>query len=170
MQGHVLEQACEPGRGPGPRALRPGLCLHGAAGAQAPLRRYDFFEELEEGESIFTEIPIPVRTWRALDCGADPAFLAATEADPLSLLFRIVLLCGTRRGEAVRLRWSDVDLDNGVVEVRHTLVMIGGAVVKGTPKTKAGRRIYGLDTKTVGALKEHRKAQLKLRLKAGKGR
>jgi integrase len=95
------------------------------------------------------------------------AFLSATEADPLYLLFRIVLLGGVRRGEAVGLRWSDVELDLGVAEVRHTLVTVGNAVAEGTPKTKAGKRIYGLDPKTVKLLKEHRKAQLKARLKAG---
>jgi hypothetical protein len=48
--------------------------------------------------------------------------------------------------------------------------MVGGAVVKGTPKTRAGRRIYGLDAKTIKLLKEHRKAQFKVRLKAGESR
>jgi len=43
-----------------------------------------------------------------------------------------------RRGEAVGLRWSDVNLDTGIVEIGHTLVMVGGAVIKGTPKTRAG--------------------------------
>ena len=44
---------------------------------------------------------------------------------------------------------------------------VGKAVVEGTPKTKAGRRIYGLDPKTVKLLKEHRNEQLKARRKAG---
>jgi integrase len=41
-----------------------------------------------------------------------PACLPATE-EATVLLFRIVLLCGARHGEAVGLRWADADLDTG---------------------------------------------------------
>jgi integrase len=40
-------------------------------------------------------------------------------------------------------------------------------VVAGTPKTKAGRRIYGQGPATVELLKTHRKAQIKMRMKTG---
>jgi integrase len=95
------------------------------------------------------------------------AFLAATKDDPLGLLFRIVLLRGARRGEAVGLRWSDADLDAGYVRVRRPIVLVRGAITESTPKTKTGDRLIWLDAETVRILKEHRKAQLKTRLKAG---
>src|SRR5262249_10382033 len=38
-------------------------------------------------------------------------FLAASAGDPLGLLFRLVVLRGARRGEAVGFRWAGADLD-----------------------------------------------------------
>ncbi len=95
------------------------------------------------------------------------AFLAFTKDDPLGPLFRIVLLRGARRGEAVGLRWADADLDAGYVRVRRPIVIVRGAVTESTPKTKTGDRPIWLDAETVRILKEHRKGQVKVRLKAG---
>ena len=70
VQGHCLEQACEPGLGRRrdvarqpwyPVEERYGLVFvyMGPPERKPPLPRYDFFEELGEGESFFTEPPIP---------------------------------------------------------------------------------------------------------------
>ncbi|MFF4806316.1 Rieske 2Fe-2S domain-containing protein [Streptomyces sp. NPDC001351] len=70
VQGHCLEQACEPGRGRRrdvarqpwyPVEERYGLVFvyMGPPERKPPLPRYDFFEELEEGEAIYAEIPVP---------------------------------------------------------------------------------------------------------------
>ena len=40
------------------------------------------------------------------DAGQVRVFLAASHGDPLALLFRVILLFGPRRGEAIGLRWS----------------------------------------------------------------
>lgn len=37
-------------------------------------------------------------------------------------IFAVLLGTGMRVGEAVGLRWCDIDLDNGVIDVNHTLV------------------------------------------------
>jgi integrase len=95
------------------------------------------------------------------------AFLAASQGDPMHLLFRIVLLFGPRRGEAIGLRWSGADLDAGYLKVDHTVLLIGADVTASTPKTRAGERIIWLDDETAGLLKAHRKAQLADRLRAG---
>jgi integrase len=75
----------------------------------------------------------------------------ATAVDVTALLkaadglrYRDVLLLiaatGMRRGEALALRWSDVDLDNGPVTVRGTLGRMGGRLVVSEPKTDRSRR------------------------------
>jgi len=94
-------------------------------------------------------------------------FLTSTK-DPLGLLFRIVLLRGARRGEAVGLRWQDADLDAGYVRVKRPIVLVRGAITESTSKTKTGDRLIWLDSEIARLLKEHRKAQLETRLKAGK--
>jgi integrase len=81
--------------------------------------------------------------------GISATFLAFTKDDPLGPLFRIVLLRGARRGEAVGLRWSDSDLDSGYVRVRRPIVLVRGAVTESTPKTKTGDRPIWLDVETV---------------------
>jgi integrase len=110
------------------------------------------------------EVTPEARRWSAAQARA---FLAATAGDPLGLLFRIVLLRGARRGEAVGLRWADSDLDAGYVRVRRPIVLIGGDVVESAPKTPTGDRLIWLDARTVRLLREHRKAQLGARLRAG---
>lgn len=39
-----------------------------------------------------------------------------------SSIFAVMLGTGLRVGEVTGLRWSDIDLDNGVIDVNHTLV------------------------------------------------
>ena len=49
------------------------------------------------------------------------ALLQAIRGDRLESLFRVMLATGLRRGEALALHWSDVDLDAGLLRVRWTL-------------------------------------------------
>ncbi len=95
------------------------------------------------------------------------AFIEASAGDPLYLLFRIVVLRGARRGEAVGFRWSGADLDAGFLKVERPVLLIGAEVTEGRPKSRAGERLIWLDAETIRLLKEHRTAQLKTRMKAG---
>ena len=80
--------------------------------------------------------------WSAAE---EAAFLAASRDDPLHLLFRIVLLRGPRRGEAAGFRWSGADLDAGYLSVERPILQLGGAIVEGKAKSKAGERKIWLD-------------------------
>ena len=104
------------------------------------------------------EITPEAKRWSAAQAAA---FLTASADDPLHLLFRIVLLCGPRRGEAVGLRWSGADLDTGCIRVERPVLLIGADVTEGRPKTRAGERVIWLDKTTSGLLREHRRAQLR---------
>jgi integrase len=78
---------------------------------------------------------------------------------------------GLRRGELLALRWQDVDLDGGHLQVERTLEQTkrGGLLFK-APKTKYGRRLVTLPASTGTLLREHRKAQLELRMALGLGK
>ncbi|HEX9515281.1 MAG TPA: tyrosine-type recombinase/integrase [Streptosporangiaceae bacterium] len=93
-------------------------------------------------------------------------FLAATAGDPLHPAYRLVLLRGLRRGEALGLRWADADLDAGFLRIRQTSLKIGGEVVTGRPKSKAGERVIWLDQQTTDLLKAHHDAQVLQALEA----
>jgi integrase len=91
-------------------------------------------------------------------------FAAAAE-DRLSPLWLLVTALGLRRGEALALRWEDVDLDRGHLQVRATLQRVDGALVRADmPKTKSSRRALPLPEVVVEALRAHRAAQVQERL------
>ncbi|MHB1954184.1 MAG: tyrosine-type recombinase/integrase [Sulfobacillus sp.] len=85
----------------------------------------------------------------------------------LSVLFSVLWRTGLRIGEAIGLRWSDLDLDSGTLSVHRTLSEIGGKLVEGPPKTKAGRRDIALERQVVDLLRQHRQAQGVERLVSG---
>ena len=56
----------------------------------------------------------------------------------------LMLGTGLRRGEALALHWSDVDLAAGHVRVRWTLSRVGHDLVFDKPKTERSRRFVPL--------------------------
>jgi integrase len=72
-----------------------------------------------------------------------------------------------RRGEVLGLRWADLDLDNGWLSVRQTLVVVDNHPHISQPKTARGRRRIALDPATISALRGHRRTQAAERLAAG---
>lgn len=72
-----------------------------------------------------------------------------------------------RRGEALGLRWDDIDLEAGELKVRRSLGTVGHEVIVTEPKTESGYRSIGIDSATVTALRRHRALQNQERLHAG---
>jgi integrase len=108
-----------------------------------------------------------MKTWTADELGR---FLEGAREHRLAPLFTVLATTGLRRGEALGLRWSDVDLDEGRLAVRQTLLAVNNHVQFGEPKTHRSRRTVDLDDATAAVLKAHRKAQLEERAGAGLGR
>jgi integrase len=81
---------------------------------------------------------------------------AAFEADEdFGTLVWLVMTTGMRRGEVCALRWSQVDLDADMVEVRRSYRLRRGVGVEKDTKTHQMRRI-ALDSETVSLLIEHK--------------
>jgi len=64
-----------------------------------------------------------------------------------------------RRGEAIGLRWEDVDLDGAYLSVVQQITEVHGRGVVGTPKTKRGTRDIPVDRKTVAMLQRQQETQ-----------
>ena len=94
-------------------------------------------------------------------------FLAYAQADRLPALWRLYVITGMRRGEALALRWSDLNLDASTLRVERALHEVGGHLSWGEPKTDSGRRTLALDVATVVALRAHRSNQAAERLALG---
>ncbi len=77
------------------------------------------------------------------------------------------LALGLRRGEALGLRWQDVDPDGAVLHVRQQLQRIEGKLELREPKTRKGRRTVALPAVAVAALRAHRARQNAERLALG---
>jgi integrase len=76
-----------------------------------------------------------------------------------------------RLGEVLALRWGRVDLDHGAINVREALEHTRAHGIRfKPPKSKAGRRDITLPDILTELLREHRKAQLEMRIKLGAGR
>jgi integrase len=85
----------------------------------------------------------------------------------LAAAFVLLATTGMRRGEALGLRWSDVDLDAGRLSIVQTITTVRDKMVITPPKTARSRRSVSLDPETVAALREHRRKQNEERLRAG---
>lgn len=96
-------------------------------------------------------------------------FLEGVSDDRLYAAYVVLATTAMRRGEAIGLRWCDLDLSAGRASIRQTVITVRHAVVIGTPKTAKGRRTVELDAVTVSALREHRARQNAERLLLGAG-
>jgi integrase len=95
------------------------------------------------------------------------AFLDAAEEDRLYALFHVIAFRGLRRGEAVGLNWSDIDLDSGLLTVSSELVLDGWKPHESDVKTEESAATIGLDSGCVAALRAHRARQIAERLEWG---
>ena len=78
----------------------------------------------------------------------------------------LIAATGMRRGEALAVRWTDIDLDAGLLTVRGTLGRIGGKLVVSEPKTDRSRRTVPLGAPLVAMLRARRKQQAAEQLRA----
>jgi integrase len=102
-------------------------------------------------------------TWTAEQLRMFLEFTASMD-DRNHALWVLLATTGMRRGEALGLRWQDVDLDAGRLRVVQTVLSINGKISVSEPKTARGRRPVSLDPSTVAALREHRRLMLEERM------
>lgn len=95
-------------------------------------------------------------------------FIEAAREDRLSALYTVALSLGLRQGEALGLRWSNVDMDRRELQIDAALQRVPGkGLVLVEPKTERSQRVIALPRVCADALREHRKRQLEDRLLAG---
>ncbi len=80
-------------------------------------------------------------------------------------VFAVMLGTGMRVGEIVGLRWCDIDFDDNMINVNHTLVYYnkgdgdGCSFAVNTPKTKAGERMIPMLEAVRAAFEQEREYQ-----------
>lgn len=63
--------------------------------------------------------------------------IAALTQDPYGTFYYLALTTGLRRGELAALRWSDIDLDRGVLSVSRAVRELKTGMTYAEPKTAA---------------------------------
>src|SRR5215216_5550519 len=95
-----------------------------------------------------------------LDGKQTQTLLEAARGDRLEAHYVLAVHTGMREGELLGLKWEDVDLERGVLRLRHALVREGGKVVLGDLKTPKSRRSVRLTAVATDALRGHLERQL----------
>lgn len=98
-------------------------------------------------------------------------FLKLAQTATLSYFFPLVHLIsytGLRQGEAIALKWSDIDFENKKITVDKTAARIKEKQTLQTPKTKNSKRVISIDPTTLSILKSWKKDQIKIYFRNGK--
>ncbi|QBX08317.1 tyrosine-type recombinase/integrase [Streptococcus gordonii] len=72
------------------------------------------------------------------------------------VLYKTLLATGCRISEALALEWSDIDLENGIININKTLNRYQEI---NSPKSRAGYREIPIDNATLLMLKQYKKRQ-----------
>jgi integrase len=68
----------------------------------------------------------------------------------------VAIFCGLRQGEALGLRWSDIDFESGALHVRHQIQKKNGVRQLVPLKTHSSRRVLFPNESTLKALRSHK--------------
>jgi integrase len=74
----------------------------------------------------------------------------------LSARLHISLICGLRQGEALGLRWQDIDFESGTLTVSSQIQMINGKATFTRLKTNRSNRTLVLTEETLESLRIHK--------------
>ena len=108
-----------------------------------------------------------MRTWSAAQL---LTFLTVTREHRHAAAFYFLATTGVRRGEALGLGWSQVNLEEAwarVVPGRVLADALGGEPIWSSPKTDRGRRSIALDAGTVAVLRALKATQAAEKLRLG---
>jgi integrase len=95
-------------------------------------------------------------------------FLEAIEDHRFAVLFRIGVLYGLRRSEALALRWDDLDLAKATLRIDEGLIAVNKRSAWSDAKNTRSRRIIPIDDDTLRAFARRRAEQEDERLAAGR--
>jgi integrase len=143
------------GRPLSPATIRRVHAVLRSALGSAVKRRLIPYNPAEHIE-LAPENPRRAKPWTPAQC---LTFLRAIQDDRLAALYDLMLVTGLRRGEAIGLRWEDVDVGGEALFAVQQITEVHGKAVVGMPKTRRGTRVVPIDEQTVTGLVAHRATQ-----------
>jgi integrase len=126
-------------------------------------------------------VSVPRRAKAWLDQDAARRFLAGCAGDRLEALWVTTLSLGLRRGEALAIKWDDIDLSKRSLRIHRSLKRVRNRaltdgtypdglktrLVAGSPKTEGSSRTQPLPDRVVEVIRRHQIRQKEERLAAG---
>ena len=111
----------------------------------------------------------PNAVGKALSDDEMERFLTTTEGHELHSLFYTMFSLGLRAGEALGLRWEDVDFENRKAHMVQQVKLAAGKWVTGRLKTPKSRRVLPMSDDLAAALEAHRWSQDEIKHTLGLG-
>ena len=106
--------------------------------------------------AIRLEAPTRGKAGRALEPEQAEALLKAFDSWPtweVGMALRLCLAMGLRAGEALGLKWGDIDLGAGTLTIRRAWTALGGKGILTAPKTPSALRTLPVPQATLSRLK-----------------
>lgn len=94
-------------------------------------------------------------------------FVATAAQSHYGPIWFLIATTGMRRGEALGLRWRDVDWINTTMAIQQANVMISGRMRRSAPKGSSSRRAIPISPDIMELLREHKVRQNERRLQLG---
>lgn len=125
------------------------------------------WQMLPRNPAQYVDLPREKKSEKTVMSAANvKAFLEAAEDTPWYALFSLMIATGVRPGEALALKWPDVDFEHGKIHVQRTLTRNKEGWKLEEPKTNQSRRVIPLPKSVIQDLKSLRKRQIEEKLKA----
>ena len=160
------------GRRDGNGGLSPRTVLHHHRVFKRALKQAVRWQLINTNPADAVEPPrVSRKEVKFLDMAETATLLRATEGRTIYPIVLLAVTTGMRRGEVLGLRWKDLDLDKGFLQVSQTLeqTRMRGLRAK-EPKSKASQRRISLPPMTVHALRRHMTERSEIFLRLGVGR
>jgi len=156
-------------------AWRTKLSARGVAHVLGELRA--IFAWAQKMEIVFSNPATVVdaprgehREMKTLDQDGVAKLLRAAAGNEMQPAIALMLLTGLRRGEALGLKWSDFEANEGRLAVRRSLESHAGGLRIKAPKTARSARTIMLAPEAVDVLRTVRRDRLEQRIALGVGR
>lgn len=91
-----------------------------------------------------------------------------TEEPVYQTLVAVLVYTGMRRGEAVGLRWGDIDFENSIIDINKQRIYVPGVgVFDDDPKTEGSKRTIKVPPSLITILQNWKEKQLEIKLTFG---
>jgi integrase len=147
------------GSGQSPRSQQQARALLSVALQDAERKEYILVNPVKK-------VRVPINRVKEIDpLGIEDVrrLLDTYDGSYMSARLHIALLCGLRQGEALGLRWQDINFQSGILDVRNQIQVIEGKLQLTGLKTDRSRRSVALTSATLLALEKHQEIVQKMR-------